>query len=141
VFGFAAQMYNNWAFVYRRAAGDNGTHFIGYVPATTPTANSVLLDATAEIDKVSELCSWRTHVTVPQVRFDRLRLVHVRPYLSGNLNDLLRKELNRRSHKEHVVHVIKELMPVGACGLVICKKRLVEHRDIPETKPQVDAER
>jgi hypothetical protein len=56
VFGFAAQMYNNCAFVYRRGAGDNGTHFIGYVPAAPPSANSVLLDATAEIDKVSELC-------------------------------------------------------------------------------------
>jgi hypothetical protein len=55
VFGFAAQMHNNCAFIYRRGGGENGTHFMAYVPAATPSGNSVLLDATADIDRVSEL--------------------------------------------------------------------------------------
>ena len=114
VFGFAAQMYNNCAFVYRRGAGDNGTHFMGYVPATPPKANSILLDATAEIDRVSELCSWRTHV---------------HPYLSGNLNELFRKEANRRSSKGHVIQVIRGVKPVGARGLLICRKALMHSRN------------
>jgi hypothetical protein len=138
VFGFAAQMYNNYAFVFRRAGGDHGTHFVAYQPATVPTGNSVLLDATADIDKVTELCSWRTHVAVPEVRFDNLQIVHIHPHLSGNLNELFNKEPNRRNYKEHVEHVIRDLMPVGARGLVICKKALVDHGEIPKTTPQTD---
>jgi hypothetical protein len=83
VFGFAAQMYSNCAFIYRRGGGEAGTHFMAYVPAATPTGNSVLLDATANIDRVSDLCSWRTEVPVPQVRYDNLHIIHAQPHTSG----------------------------------------------------------
>ena len=87
VFGFAAQMHNNCAFIYRRGGGDNGSHFMAYVPVATPTGNSVLLDATADIDQVSELCPWRVQVSVPQVRYDNLHVVHAEPYTRENLTD------------------------------------------------------
>ena len=66
VFGFAAQLYRDYAFIFRFGDGEQGTHFLGYLPPTRPNSHSVLLDATADIDKVSEFCSWRTYVTVPK---------------------------------------------------------------------------
>jgi hypothetical protein len=141
VFGFAAQMYNNYAFIFRQGGGENGTHFMAYVPAAVPTNNSVLLDASADIDKVSQLCSWRSPVPVPEVSFNNLRIVHVHPLMSGNLNELFRKEANRRDYAAHAIKVIKELMPVGVRGLVICKKALVDHGEIPKTTPETAKDR
>jgi hypothetical protein len=138
VFGFAAQMYNNCAFIFRQGGGVNGTHFMAYVPAAVPTNNSMLLDATADIDKVSQLCSWRSPVPVPEVSFNNLRIVHIHPLMSGNLNELFRKEANRRDYAAHAIKVIKELMPVSARGLVICKKALVDHGEILKTTPETD---
>jgi hypothetical protein len=80
VFGLAAQMARNCAFIYRRGGGENGTHFVGYVPAPTPTTSSILLDATSDIDGVIELCGWCEPVDVPQVRYDNLHVVHAEPY-------------------------------------------------------------
>jgi hypothetical protein len=115
-FGFAAQMYNTCAFIYRRGGGESGTHFMAYVPIATPTGNSVLLDATADIDRVSELCSWRTHVPVPQVRYDNLHIVHATLYAKDNLAEFFLREPNRRKYIEHAKKLIRDIMPVGARG-------------------------
>jgi hypothetical protein len=137
VFGFAAQMHNNCAFIYRRGGGDNGSHFMAYVPVATPTGNSVLLDATADIDQVSELCPWRVQVSVPQVRYDNLHVVHAEPYTRENLTDFFRREANRRKYAEHARKVIRDLMPVGSRGLIVCKKALVDDGLFPNTVQSV----
>jgi hypothetical protein len=49
VFGFASQMYRNYAFIFRRSGGVRGSNFMAYVPAPAPNGNSILLDATAEL--------------------------------------------------------------------------------------------
>ena len=137
VFGFAAQMYNNCAFIYRRGGGETGTHFMGYVPAATPTGNSMLLDATADIDRVSELCSWRTHV--PQVQYDNLHIVHAPPYTKDTLAEFFLREPNRRKYIEHAKQLIRDIMPVGARGLIVCKKALVDGgllSNIKQSAPQ-----
>jgi hypothetical protein len=135
VFGFAAQMANGCAFIHRRAGGENGTNFVGYVPSPKPTRSTVLLDATADIDGVTELCRWRRHVPVPKVRYDNLHIIHAVPYSQGNLSELLRSESERRSYAEHAKQLIKETMPEGARGLVACKKVLVDHHLLPEWPP------
>ena len=132
VFGFAAQMHNNFAFIYRRGGGEGGTHFMAYDPVATPTGNSVLLDATADIDRVSELCPWRVHVPVPQVRYDRLHVIHAELHSGVNLTDFFRKEANRRTYAEQAKKVIRDIMPVGARGLVVCKKALVDDGLFPK---------
>jgi hypothetical protein len=127
VFGFAAQMHNNCALIYRRGGGETGKHFMAYMPIAKPTGSSILLDATADIDRVSELCSWRTHVTVPQVNYDNLHIIHTERFTKENLTEFLRKDANRRKYAEHAKKVIREIMPVGARGMVVCKKLLVDH--------------
>ena len=136
VFGFAAQMHNNCAFVYRRGGGEAGTHFMAYVPPGRPNGNSVLLDATADIDCVTELCSWRRHVPVPKVRYDNLHIVHAEPCTKENLSEFLRKDTNRRKYAEHAKKIIREVMPAGTRGLVVCKMALVEYGLLPPPSVQ-----
>jgi hypothetical protein len=135
VFGFAAQMANNCAFISRRGGGESGTNFVAYVPVPTPTRSSVLLDATADIDGVTALCPWRKHVAVPEVRYDNLHIVHAVPYSQANLADLFRADGDRRRYAEHAKQLIHEIMPPGACGLVVCKKSLVDHHLLPDWPP------
>ena len=110
--------------VLREAGGEipRPTH----LPAATPTGNSMLLDATADIDRVSELCSWRTLVPVPQVRYDNLHIVHAPPYTKDTLAEVFLREPNRRKYIEHAKQLIRDIMPVGARGLIVCKKALVD---------------
>jgi hypothetical protein len=128
VFGFAAQMYRNRAFIFRRGGGARGNNFVAYVPAPAPSGNSILLDATADIDGVSKLSSWRTHVAVPQVRYDNLHIVHAYDYTRENLNDFLKQGTNRRKYAEHAEKLILDIMPAGARGLIVCKKRLADDK-------------
>jgi hypothetical protein len=106
---------------------------MAYEPVATPTGNSVLLDATADIDRVSELCPWRVHVPVPQVRYDRLHVIHANLHTGMNLTDFFRKEANRRAYAEQAKKVIRDIMPVGARGLIVCKKALVDDGLFPTT--------
>jgi hypothetical protein len=135
VFGFAAQMANECAFIFRSGGGENGTNFVAYVPVPVPVRSSVLLDATSDIDGVSELCGWRKHVAVPVVFYDNLHIVHAVPYSQASLTDLFRSDSERRRYAEHAKQLVKEVMPEGARGLVVCKKALVDHHAIPDWPP------
>jgi hypothetical protein len=128
VFGFAAQMHHNYAFIFRRGGGARGSNFVAYVPAPTPNGNSILLDATADIDGVSELVPWRKHVAVPQVHYDNLHIVHANDYTRENLNEFLKHAGNRRKYAEHTEKLILDIMPEGARGLIVCKKRLADDK-------------
>jgi uncharacterized protein (DUF2249 family) len=128
VFGFAAQMYRNYSFIFRRGGGARGSNFVAYVPAPTPKENSILLDATADIDGVSKLVSWRTHVAVPQVRYDNLHIIHAYDYTRENLNEFLKQTTSRRKYAEHAEKLILDIMPAGARGLVVCKKKLADDK-------------
>jgi hypothetical protein len=72
------------AFISRRNHGKQGTTFVAYERTLPQHTGMVLLDATANIDGVTELCSWRKHVKVPQERYDRLEIV---PTTRGGRND------------------------------------------------------
>jgi hypothetical protein len=128
VFGFASQMYRNYAFIFRRSGGVRGSNFMAYVPAPAPNGNSILLDATADIDGVNELVPWRTRVTVPQVHYDNLHIVHAYDYTRENLNEFLKQPANRRKYAENAEKLILDIMEPGARGLVVCKKRLADDK-------------
>jgi hypothetical protein len=128
VFGFAAQMYRSYAFIFRRGGGAMGSNFVAYVPAPAPNGNSILLDATADIDGVSALVPWRTHVAVPQVRYDNLQIVHAYDYTRENLNDFLKLATNRRKYAEHAEKLILDIMPAGARG-ALCPSCRPEARE------------
>lgn len=140
VFGFAAQMYRNYAFIFRRGGGKFGSNFMAYMPAPAPNGASILLDATADIDGVSDLVPWRTPVGVPQVRYDNLHVIHADHYVGQNLTEVLghnRRKLTK--YVESAKKLILDIMPEGKRGLIVCKKRIVKLFPEVATKRVSDA--
>src|SRR5262249_38435103 len=86
VFGFARCMVNERAFIKRANEGKLGTTYIGYERAFPQLSGMVLLDATADVDRVSKLCPWRRHQSTPMERYDNLEIVQVPTVASGTLS-------------------------------------------------------
>jgi hypothetical protein len=78
VFGFARAMVRDYAFI---ASGARGPSFMGYEPRHAVVPGMVLLDATADLDGITRLCPWRSHVEMPPGKFDNLHIVHVPPLM------------------------------------------------------------
>jgi hypothetical protein len=86
VFGFAKAMVRDYAFI---ASGSTGPRFVGYEPQHSIVPGMVLLDATADLDGVTPLCPWRSHVDVPRGRYDNLSIIHVDACHTGTLKKYL----------------------------------------------------
>jgi hypothetical protein len=132
VFGFARSMANGCAFIARYHSGEKGTYFVGYEPQFTIVPGMVLLDATSDLDGVTSLCPWRTHVEVPPARYDNLTIVHVDCYTDERLASYLLNQANRLKYVRWMKEVIKENMGPGQRAVVVCKKILVDEHDIPD---------
>jgi hypothetical protein len=65
VFGFARALANGYAFIARNSAGGKATHYIGYESSIVINPGTLLLDATADIDGVVQLCPWRVPQEAP----------------------------------------------------------------------------
>jgi len=131
VLGFARSLANGYAFVARSHSGGRGTHFIGYETNLMVAPGMMLLDATADIDGVSQLCPWREVTEVPQARYDNLAIVHVPSVTRIRLHTFLRSAKNRRDYVNWMVETIKGHMEPGQRGLVVCKHALFENESVP----------
>ena len=60
-------MAENRAFITRQGNGEKGTVFVGYEQVLPDYRGMVLLDATADIDGLNELCPWRSPVVPPRL--------------------------------------------------------------------------
>jgi hypothetical protein len=137
VFGFARCLATDYAFITRDNRGDAGTHFIGYEPKHAIVPGMVLIDATADVDGVSQLCSWREHAEVPHGRYDNLSIVHIESCANeGNLKKYLSTKSNRNAYAEWMKRVILEEMEPDQKALVVCKKALLDHKCIPGPFPK-----
>jgi hypothetical protein len=67
----------------------------------------VLLDATADLGGMTQLCPWRVPRDVPQARYDRLTVVAEKPYPVRRLDILFKKAQGRRQYTEWMKEVIK----------------------------------
>jgi hypothetical protein len=129
VFGFAKAMVQDCAFI---ASGGRGPHFVGYEPKHAIVPGMVLLDATADIDGITSLCRWRNHVDVPRPRYDNLNIVHVTSPTDEPLGRYFDSAKNRAGYVRWMKRVIREQMEPGQFGLVVCKKKLLDHHNIPD---------
>jgi hypothetical protein len=135
VFGFAKSMAEGYAFIARHHQGEKGTHFIGYETKLTIVPGMVLLDATADIDGVAQIAPWRSRIEVPKARYDNLTIVHVEPWTRKRLSTFLRYLPNRREYVRWMKEVVKAHMEPGQRGLIVCKKRLFDDRNVPDWLP------
>ena len=136
VFGFARSLAQGYAFIARNKGGTQGTYFIGYERNLVIDPGTLLLDATADIDGVSQLCPWRQHVATPQARYDNLTIVHVPTNTERKrmrLSNYFKLAKNRRDYVKWMEATITEHMTPGQRGFVVCKKTLFENDDVPTT--------
>jgi hypothetical protein len=133
VFGFARALAKGYAFIARPNGGERTARYIGYQNNLAVDPGTVLLDATADIDGVVQLCSWRTPHAVPTAHYGNLHVVSVPPLLQRNqrLTNYLKAPKNRRAYVEWMVDTIKAHMTPGQRGLVICKLALIEQEAVP----------
>jgi hypothetical protein len=118
VFGFARAMATGYAFI-ARYSGDT-PHFVGYQNNLALVPGMVLLDATADIDGVTQLCPWRSHAEVPKARYTNLDIVHVKSCTSQRLSKYLKlaKEPSRvRGLDERIHPRTHRTRTACACGL------------------------
>jgi len=90
----------------------------------------VLLDASADVDGVSDLCKWRKHVEVPPAHYDRLEIVHVPSVAHGTLTKWLREAQNRRTYVAHILDTVRRHVDPGSKALLVCKKEVVDTANI-----------
>ena len=129
VFGFARSLAQGYAFIARNMGGSQGTYFIGYERSLVIDPGTLLLDATADIDGVSQLCPWREHATTPKARYDNLTIVHVPTNTERKrmrLSNYFKLAKNRRDYVKWMEATITEHMTPGQRGFVVCKKTLFE---------------
>lgn len=120
VFSFGASVAKGQAFVAR---ANKVTRFVGYESALPQVPGMVLLDATADIDGVSELCPWRKHADHPTVRYDKLDVVHVPSIVQGTTKKWLAK--NMPTYAQHLKDTILRHVAVGQKALVVLDKGAV----------------
>lgn len=95
------------------------------------TAGTILLDATADIDGISNIVPWRVETETPQARCDNLEIVHVPQHTKKNLAEYLKTATNQRAYVDWMLATITEHMSPGEKGLVICKKCLFDAERVP----------
>lgn len=101
------------------------------------TAGTVLLDATADIDGVSNISPGRVHIETPKARYDNLEIIHVPKHTKKNLAEYLKKAPNQRAYVNWMLETITQHMVPGEKGLVVCKLALIDAQRIP-TWPEDD---
>ena len=125
VIGFAGAMAEDRVFVARQNKGKNSVNFVGYDRALPRLPGMVLLDATADIDGVTKVCSWRKHAETPPEHYDRLEVIHVPSVAKGNIRRWLREPGHQQAYLDHVRGLILRYVAAGQKALVVCTKDVV----------------
>jgi hypothetical protein len=130
VVGFARAMASGYAFIARY--GGDVPHFVGYESKLVPTPGMLLLDATADIDGITQLCPWRSHVQVPQARYANLSIVHVKSCTTQRVSKFLKLAKNRYEYVRWIKETILAHTEPGQRALVVCMKALFDNRNVPD---------
>ena len=131
LFGFAKALVQGCGFVVSES---KLVRYVGYASRLSEilSAGTVLLDATADVDGVSQIMLGRVAVDVPQAHYDNLDVVHVRPHTTQNLKTYFRYATNQRAYvNKLVIPTIVEYSNPGDKVLVVCKKELIDQQRVP----------
>ena len=130
VFGFGRALTEGRAFIARSDEGKRGATFIGYERGLPQVPGMVLLDATANIDAITDLCSWRKPIEGPPERFDNLQIVHEPSVVTTTFKRWWNKRQNRRDYVAHIQNVILRNVEPGQRALIVCMKDVVVSDDL-----------
>jgi hypothetical protein len=129
VFGFARALVEGYGFIAR---GTDAPHFMAYQNSLPLTTGMVLLDATADIDGVTQLCPWRVHSQTPQVSYANLEIVHVKSCTRQRLSKFFSHAKNRLAYVDWMKATILAHTEPGQRALVVCKKALFDNCNVPD---------
>jgi hypothetical protein len=132
VFAFARSLAEGCAFLTRSHGGKGVTYFIGYRSDLLLEHGMVLLDATADIDRMQQICPWRILQPTPRARYDNLNIVHVPSFTRENLSKFFRTLKNREAYVASMRAVILEHMSPGQRALVVCRQPLFLNGHMPD---------
>jgi hypothetical protein len=131
VFGFGRALASGYAFLSRVYVGRSlETPYVGYDHALRCDPGAVLLDATADLGGMTQLCPWRVPRDIPQARYDRLTVVAEKPYPVRRLDLLFKKAQGRREYTEWMKEVIKRHTEPGQPTLIVCKLDLINNEHV-----------
>ena len=128
LFGFAKALTQGYAFTSKTGAE---VYYTGWQTKLMVRPGMVLLDATSDIDGVTPICPWRQHAKVPQANYANLEITHVPQHTRVKLKKYFSKVDNRRAYAEYMEEIITEHMRPGERGLVVCKKTLLDNKNVP----------
>ena len=117
LFGFAKATAQTCGFV---VSDGNLVRFVGYLPKGPISAGTVLMDATADIDGVSQIVPYQVAVEVPQARYRNLEIIYVPQHTTKQLTKYFKFATNQKAYVRSMVQAIEEHMAPGrawACGL------------------------
>jgi hypothetical protein len=118
-------------------------HFFGYEEhrIIDLTAGTVLLDATADIDGISNIVPRRLETETPKARYSNLEIIHVPQHTKTRLSQYLKTAPNQRAYVDYMIETIMQHSEPGQKVLVICKNSLFEAQRVPnwpEGDPRFD---
>lgn len=137
VIGFAHSLATGYAFMSRYERSTRGGRFVGYRMDLPITPGTVLLDATADIDGVSQLVDWRASVPSPRVSFENLTVTHIAPPQDiigpgDRISEIIKKATTARPYADWIKGTIVSKTEPGEKVLVVVHKGLLDHEYLPD---------
>lgn len=97
------------------------------------SAGAVLLDASADVDGVGDIVSWRTPTECLVPDYSNMEIVHVAPLPRSNrsLRKFLQRGENKSTYVKWLIDVVLAQVQPGQKALIVCTKVLIEDARIP----------
>lgn len=130
--GFAKSLASGYAFLWKYNCNRiEGCRFVGYSMDFPLRPGMALLDATSDIDGVSQLVPWRAHpVPCPQVNYSRLTLHPIEPPAELQRTPVSKIVVRRdliEQWREWLIQMVLQHTSPGNDVLVVTHKRLIPH--------------
>lgn len=138
VIGFAQSLATGYAFMSRHDRSTRGGRFVGYRMDLPILPGTVLLDATSDIDGVSQLVDWRTPVPSPRVSYQNLTVIHMAPppEVIGHrerITEIIKTAKRARPYADWIRKTVVANTEPGEKVLVVTHKALIAHEYLPDS--------
>ena len=136
VISFAQAMSNGYAFMSRYEGSTRGGRFVGYRMDLPVFPGTILLDATSDIDGVSQIAPWRSPVASPRVSFENLTVTHLTPPSDvidprERVSQIVKSARRARPYARWIKETIVRHTRPSEKVLVVVHQALLDHEYLP----------
>ena len=134
---FAQSLVAGYAFMSRYEGVARGGRFVGYRMDLPIAPGTILLDATSDIDGVSQIVPWRRTVKSPRVSFENLTVTHIAPpsdIISSRetVTEIVKKAKRASPYAKWIKETVVANTDVGEKVLVVTHKAMIDHAYLPD---------